>query len=232
MFTRKLLLLVFLFIYAIHYGQDIYGAKRKAMVSKQLKARGITDKATLSAMTSVPRHLFVPDEMKKYAYADGALPIGNKQTISQPYIVAFMTQELQLQPEDKVLEIGTGSGYQAAVLAEIVANVFTIEIIEALGNQAKNLLASLKYDNIQVRIGDGYNGWPDEAPFDAIMVTAGAKDVPQPLVDQLAEGGRMIIPVGSTPHNQKLILITKKNGKISRENRLAVRFVPFTRNNE
>jgi len=230
MFVRILILLTGFFYISMIHSQDIYLDKRKSMVSKQLKARGITNKATLQAMLEVPRHLFVPKEMKQYAYADGPLPIGNEQTISQPYIVAFMTQELRLKATDKVLEIGTGSGYQAAVLSEIVDSVFTIEIIDALGNEAKKRLQKLNYTNVKVRIGDGYNGWPEEAPFDAIMVTAGAKEIPKPLIDQLADGGRMIIPVGQTTYLQQLILIKKRNGKISQERKLGVRFVPFTRN--
>ena len=210
MFFRKAILVLILCSVVVSYGQDGYAVKRKAMVSKQLKARGISDKATVRAMSTVPRHLFVPEDMKNYAYADSALPIGNKQTISQPYIVAFMTQELQLKPSDKVLEVGTGSGYQAAVLAEIVSAVFTIEIIEELGLEAQKLLKQLEYTTIEVKIGDGYHGWPEEAPFNAIMVTAGAKEVPQPLLDQLADGGRMIIPVGTSSYNQQLILLTKK----------------------
>jgi protein-L-isoaspartate(D-aspartate) O-methyltransferase len=229
MFVHKIIVLAVLFYTFFGHSQDIYIEQRKAMVSKQLKARGITNKATLKAMLEVPRHQFVPKEMKGYAYADSPLPIGNDQTISQPYIVAFMTQELRLKAADKVLEIGTGSGYQAAVLSEIVNTVFTIEIIEELGNEAKNRLQKLNYTNVNVRIGDGYDGWPEEAPFDAIMVTAGAQEIPQPLIDQLADGGRMIIPVGQTRYLQQLVLITKKKGKISHERKLAVRFVPFTR---
>ncbi|NNC70265.1 MAG: protein-L-isoaspartate(D-aspartate) O-methyltransferase [Flavobacteriaceae bacterium] len=232
MYVRKFIVISIVLFTTICYGQEIYKEKRKTMVSKQLKARGITNKATLQAMLDVPRHLFVPEKMKDYAYADSPLPIGNQQTISQPYIVAFMTQELKLRENDKVLEIGTGSGYQAAVLCKIVHQVFTIEIIEALGNEAKNRLQQLGYPNVNVRIGDGYNGWPEEAPFDAIMVTAGAQQIPQPLIDQLGEGGRMIIPVGQTTYLQQLVLITKKNGKIRQENKLGVRFVPFTRNKE
>lgn len=199
------------------------------MVKIQLEARGIKDPATLRAMRQVPRQQFVPENIKKYAYADSALPIGNGQTISQPYIVAFMTQELKLKPEHCVLEIGTGSGYQAAVLATIVDSVFTIEIIAALGISAEIRLQRLGYDNIAVRIGDGYQGWPKKAPFDAIIVTAAVETIPEPLLDQLAEGGRMIIPVGPSDSVRQLVLVTKKNGKIRTKKRLAVRFVPFTR---
>lgn len=209
---------------------DEYIAKRVLMVKTQLEARGINDPATLKAMRQVPRHRFVPEYMKKYAYVDSALPIGDDQTISQPYIVAFMTQELKLKPEHRVLEIGTGSGYQAAVLATMVDSVFTIEIIAALGIAADKRLQRLGYNNIFVRIGDGYHGWPKKAPFDAIIVTAAVKAIPQPLLDQLAEGGRMIIPVRSSANAQQLVLITKKDGKIRTKKRLKVRFVPFTRN--
>lgn len=229
MFIRNLILLVLFFCVVLVYGQDSDASKRNVMVTKQLKERGITDRAVLKAMSTVPRHLFVPQAIKEYAYADSALPIGNEQTISQPYIVAFMTQELKLKPGDKVLEIGTGSGYQAAVLSAMGNTVYTIEIIEALGLEAKERLKQLKYHTVNVRIDDGYNGWPEEAPFDAIMVTAGAKDIPQPLIDQLAEGGRMMIPIGASSRSQQLVLVTKKKGKIQTEKRLAVRFVPFTR---
>ena len=215
-------------VIGLGYGQDGYTAQRKKMVQDQLVARNITDRATLNAMLTVPRQHFVPDNVKKYAYTDTALPIGQGQTISQPYIVAFMTQELKLKPDDRVLEIGTGSGYQAAVLAEIAKEVYTIEIVEPLGVTAKNQLKKLGYQNIEVRIGDGYNGWKEKAPFNAIIVTAGIETIPQPLLDQLAEGGRMIIPVGASTSRQ-LILVTKKNGKIRTKERLPVRFVPFVR---
>ncbi|NER13465.1 protein-L-isoaspartate(D-aspartate) O-methyltransferase [Leptobacterium flavescens] len=210
-------------------GQEDYIAKRKLMVEAQIKARGIVSPATLRAMSKVPRHLFVPEGMKIYAYTDGPLPIGNGQTISQPYIVAFMTQALRLKQDHKVLEIGTGSGYQAAVLAKIVDSVYTIEIVKDLALRAQKKLYNMGYDNIEVRWGDGYNGWPGEAPFDAIMVTAGAESIPQPLIDQLKVGGRMIIPVG--PHNsiRQLVLVHKKKNKVVKKELMAVRFVPFTR---
>ncbi len=210
------------------YNQDSYVIQREKMVEFQLKSRDISDTATLTAMRKVPRHRFVPDKMKKHAYEDRPLPIGYKQTISQPYIVAFMTQELALQSNDKVLEIGTGSGYQAAVLAEIVKEVYTIEIVEPLAKQTIQLLDKLEYQNIKVRIGDGYHGWKEKAPFDAIIVTAGIEEIPKPLIDQLKEGGRMIIPVGPS-NSRQLLLATKKEGKIKTKKRLAVRFVPFTR---
>ncbi|MBT8271953.1 MAG: protein-L-isoaspartate(D-aspartate) O-methyltransferase [Flavobacteriaceae bacterium] len=212
--------------------QEDYSAMRKTMVKEQLQQRGIFHNPTLDAMRKVPRHLFVPEGLKESAYRDTPLPIGHKQTISQPYIVAYMTSELQPKKKHKVLEIGTGSGYQAAVLAEIVDSVYTIEIVEPLGIEARDRLKRLGYDNVEVRIGDGYHGWPEQAPFDAIIVTAAVEKIPQPLIDQLKEGGRLIIPVGPIPEFRMLQLITKKRGKIFTENKLAVRFVPFTRKKE
>lgn len=227
---RIIFMLSFIFITGTGFSQNDYKSKRENMVKTQLEVRDIKDPATLRAMRQVPRHQFVPENIKKYAYEDSPFPIGNDQTISQPYIVAFMTQELKLKPEHFVLEIGTGSGYQAAVLATMVDSVFTIEIIAALGNLADVRLQRLGYDNVVVKIGDGYNGWPEKAPFDAIIVTAAVETIPKPLLDQLAEGGRMIIPVGPSNDVRQLVLVTKKNGKISTKKRLAVRFVPFTRN--
>ncbi len=218
----------FLFVINFGFSQDRFTTQRKDMVRNQLKTRQIVDKATLNAMLAVPRHVFVPNNAQKHAYDDRPLSIGKGQTISQPYIVAFMTQELRLKPEHKVLEIGTGSGYQAAVLAEIVKEVFTIEIIESLGQMAKRRLEKLGYQNVKIRLGDGYHGWKEEAPFDAIIVTAGIKSIPEPLLDQLAEGGRMIIPAGPEAAMQ-LLLVTKINGKIKTKKRLPVRFVPFIR---
>ena len=202
------------------------------MVANQLKARDIFDKSTIAAMSKVPREQFVPQHVRFYAYSDGPLPIGEGQTISQPYIVAFMTQSLRLKSDHKVLEVGTGSGYQAAVLAEIVDSVYTIEIVRPLGIKAKSLLGSLGYQNVEVKIGDGYHGWKEKGPFDAIMVTAGAEYIPQPLVDQLKEGGRMIIPVGPHRGVRQLVQLEKRNGKIRRKELMAVRFVPFTRKKE
>lgn len=210
-------------------GQTDFTAQREQMVKWQLQGRDITDLATLSAMLNVPRHEFVPETMKAYAYSDRPLPIGNNQTISQPYIVAFMTQALHLNSKDRVLEIGTGSGYQAAVLAKIVDSVFTIEIVEDLAIEARNRLKDLGYANLVVTWGDGYHGLPNKAPFDAIMVTAGADSIPQPLIDQLKIGGRMIIPVGPHQGIRQLVLITKKKNKIIKKNLMPVRFVPFTR---
>lgn len=213
-------------------GQDDYLAQRERMVNVQLLDRDIHDTKTLEAMREVKRHEFVPPSMRYIAYTDGPLSIGHNQTISQPYIVAYMTQELKLKPEYRVLEIGTGSGYQAAVLAKIVDSVYTIEIVEPLGITAEKRLKRLGYKNVYTRIGDGYIGWPDKAQFDAIIVTAGVNKIPPALLDQLAEGGRMIIPVGRSLFNRNLILVTKKNGKIKRKKLIPVAFVPFTRKKE
>lgn len=202
------------------------------MVEKQLMARDITDAAVLGAMRKVPRHLFVPGELRDQSYTDGPLPIGQGQTISQPYIVAYMTQALKLGSKDRVLEIGTGSGYQAAVLGEVVDSVFTIEIVENLGIMARERLTQLGYMNILVKIGDGYHGWEEKGPFDAIMVTAGAPKIPQPLLDQLKDGGRLIIPLGPDNSIRQLVIAHKKNGKIKTRNLIPVRFVPFTRQPE
>jgi protein-L-isoaspartate(D-aspartate) O-methyltransferase len=199
---------------------------REKMVEDQLTKRGIKAKPVLDAMRKVERHQFVPHNLINEAYNDYPLPIGEGQTISQPYIVAFMTEALQLKPGDRVLEIGTGSGYQAAILGEIVESVYTIELIEVLGLRADSVLRKLQYGNISVRIGDGYLGWPEEAPFDAIIVTCSPSKVPQPLQDQLNEGGRMIIPVGES-FTQELVLITKEKGKLKQQSRLPVRFVPM-----
>ena len=202
-----------------------YADKRQMMVEKQLRGRDIADETVLRAMANVPRHAFVPNDLRDMAYTDQPLPIGEGQTISQPYIVAFMTQALELEGDEKVLEIGTGSGYQAAVLGEIVDEVYTIEIFESLGRRADGILDSLGYDNVHVRIGDGYKGWPSQAPFDAIIVTAAPKEIPQPLKDQLAEGGRMVVPVGSI--RQELMLLRKEAGEVKQYNLLPVRFVPM-----
>ncbi|MCK0145736.1 protein-L-isoaspartate(D-aspartate) O-methyltransferase [Arenibacter sp. F26102] len=204
--------------------------KREQMVKTQLQSRGIKDPLTLYSMLNVPRHEFVPKNLIGRAYEDGALPIGNDQTISQPYIVAFMTQTLKLKSTDKVLEIGTGSGYQAAVLGKIVDSVFTIEIIKDLAMSAKSRLENLGFDNVKVKWGDGYHGWPEKAPFDAIMVTAGAESIPKPLADQLKNGGHMVIPVGPNNDIAYLVKVTKRNDKIITKKLFPVRFVPFTRN--
>ncbi len=207
-------------------GQDKFTVRRKMMVETQILARGIKDSLVIKALLKVPRHEFVPAEHKEYAYYDSALPIGEKQTISQPYIVAYMTEMLNLEGHEKVLEIGTGSGYQAAVLAEIVRKVYSIEIIEKIGKNADKTLGNLGYNNINLLIGDGYDGWPSESPFDAVIVTAAPPKIPQPLVDQLKPGGRMIIPVGSVYQN--LMLIEKTGEGIVKSTLIPVRFVPMT----
>jgi protein-L-isoaspartate(D-aspartate) O-methyltransferase len=217
-----------LFMHHSALSQD-YNRLREKMVEEQLINRGIISKPVLNAMRKVERHRFVPSELMREAYNDYPLPIGEGQTISQPYIVAFMTEALVLKPTDRVLEIGTGSGYQAAILAEICTEVYSIEIEEVLGQRADNLLNELGYKNIQVRIGDGYLGWPERAPFDAIIVTCSPSKIPQPLQDQLREGGRMIIPVGDT-YTQELILVKKEKGKLSKQYRLPVMFVPMRSN--
>jgi len=208
--------------------EDPFEARRASMVRHQLAGRDIDDRRVLDAMSEVPRHLFVPPSLAEQAYADHPLPIGNDQTISQPYIVALMTQAIEPKPHYKVLEIGTGSGYQAAVLSRIVSEVYTIEIVPELGKRARQVLQELGYDNIQVRIGDGYQGWPEQAPFDAIVVTAAPPRIPQPLIDQLAEGGKMVIPVGETTETQVLKVLTKREGEVVEEKIAPVRFVPMT----
>ena len=207
-------------------GDSTYAAARERMVSNQIEARGIVDQRVLTAMHKVERHLFVPEQFRRQAYIDGPLPIGEGQTISQPYIVAIMTELLDLQGQEKVLEIGTGSGYQAAVLGELCKEVYTIEIVEPLGRRASRLLDSLGYKNISVLIGDGYVGWPEKAPFDAIMLTAAPPKIPQPLLDQLAEGGRLVAPVGDD--YQTLQLVMKIKGVLKYEDIIPVRFVPMT----
>lgn len=207
---------------------DPYYLARKQMVELQLKGRNITDARVLAAMEKVQRHLFVPREYRDQAYADYPLPIGSGQTISQPYIVALMTQELQLQPGDTVLEIGTGSGYQAAVLGELAQKVYTIEIVPELAEIARNRLDTLGYDNVLVKHGDGYEGWEEFAPFDAIMITAAAPFIPEPLLKQLRNGGRMALPLGNRSSYQNLVCITKRDGKTEIRNITDVVFVPMT----
>lgn len=204
---------------------DADAIRRGGMV-EHIAGMGVQDPLVLEAMRKVPRHEFVPETLRDFAYADRPLPIGERQTISQPYIVAFMSEALRLKPSDRVLEIGTGSGYQAAVLGELVKTVYSIEIIESLGERAKKLLGKLGYNNIKVKIGDGYQGWPEKAPFDAIIITAAPRKIPQPLIEQLAEGGRMILPLGDL--SQELILIEKQAGSLHKKKLLPVRFVPMT----
>ncbi len=207
-----------------------YKAERTRMVRFQIGARGIDSPSVINAMQKVERHLFVPPPLRSRAYGDYPLPIGEGQTISQPYIVALMTQVLNLSPSDRVLEVGTGSGYQAAVLAEICSQVFSIELIEILGQRAERLLTELGYRNVHVKIGDGYQGWPEHAPFDAIIVTCAPSHIPAALQEQLAEGGRMVIPVGG-PGDQELVLLIKEKGEIRRKDIIPVRFVPMMRGN-
>ena len=208
---------------------DIYKPRREKMVKQQIEARGIKDAEVIAAMKKVPRHLFVPRSSMIQSYNDYPIDIGYGQTISQPYIVAYMTELLKLKPKDKVLEVGTGSGYQAAVLAEIADKVYTIEIIEELGRMACGRLKELGYTNIVCKTGDGYNGWPEHGPYDAIIVTAAPEEIPAPLTRQLKEGGRMIVPVGPVSSVQKLILIEKKSGELISEELIPVRFVPLMR---
>lgn len=202
---------------------------RDVMLDVHLKGRGITNEAVLRAMRDVPRHEFVPAELRAMAYRDSPLPIGLGQTISQPYIVAAMTELLRPEPDHVVFEVGTGSGYQAAVLGELVARVYTVEIVSALGERSAALLADLGYSNVVVRVGDGYAGWPEHAPFDGIIVTCGAEQVPRPLLEQLKPGGVMVIPVGPNNVSQDLLVIEKNDdGTVSHRSVMGVRFVPMT----
>ena len=207
--------------------EQVYQKKREKMVTEQIEARGVKDKKVLDAMRKVPRHKFVSDEYKSYAYQDRPLPIECGQTISQPYIVGLMSELLKPKKGDKVLEVGTGSGYQAAVLSLIVKKVYTIEIFEKLGTSAKKRLKDLGYNNVEIKIADGYYGWKENAPFDCIIVTCAAGYVPPPLLEQLKEGGRMCIPVGAPFLVQTLMLIEKKEGKIISHSICPVRFVPL-----
>lgn len=206
---------------------DKYQELRSDMVKTQIVKRGIRNPLTIKAMEKVPRHLFVPPEYVDRAYEDNPLPIGYNQTISQPFIVAYMTEIARPAKWNKVLEIGTGSGYQAAVLSEIVDSVYTIEILPELAKQAANRLTRMGYKNIVTRQGDGYNGWKEHAPYNIIMVTAADDHIPQPLIDQLAENGRLVMPIGSPSSAQQLVLATKKNGKIDKRKLAMVRFVPL-----
>ena len=207
---------------------DELAVRRSRMVEEQISARGIHTPHLLAVMNAVPRHSFIPLEDLAWAYADGPLPIGQGQTISQPYIVALMTEALHLKPSDRVLEIGTGSGYQAAVLAELVQSVYSIEIRKPLADMAERRLRELGYRNVQVRYGDGYFGWEAAAPFDAIIVTAAANHIPPPLIKQLKDGGRLILPLGSTFYSQTLTLVTRRGERLNVEQLGAVAFVPMT----
>lgn len=204
-----------------------FAAQRERMVKEQMVMRGIMEERVLAAMRKVPREEFVPKEFRAESYTDQPLPIGYDQTISQPFIVAFMTEQLRPQPQDRVLEVGTGSGYQAAILAELAAEVYSIEIIEPLAKNAEATLRRLGYKSVHVKADDGYKGWPEHAPFDAIIVTCAPDHVPQPLIDQLKEGGRMVIPVGAMG-NQELYLLEKANGELHQRSVTPVRFVPMT----
>jgi len=207
-----------------------YSLERYDMVERQLKPRGIMSPVVLEAMRNVPRHLFVPESMQRSAYFDSPMPIGLGQTISQPYIVAYMTEQLDLSPGMKVLEIGTGSGYQAAVLSYIGCEVFTIEFLKEHADNARQALISNGFDNVTVRHGNGYVGWPEEAPFDAIIVTAAPDNVPPALIEQLKDGGKMIVPVGEEHSVQSLDLLTKKDGNYTTKTLILVRFVPMVEN--
>jgi protein-L-isoaspartate(D-aspartate) O-methyltransferase len=223
----ELLVMAFFASLAANGADDAAFARaREAMVATQIAARGVKDPKTLAAMRKVQRHLFVPEAARGQAYEDHPLGIGHGQTISQPYIVAFMTEALGLRGGETVLEVGTGSGYQAAVLAEIAARVYTIEIVASLAEEARERLARLGYLNVEVRAGDGYQGWPEKAPFDAVIVTAAAPRVPEPLKQQLKDGGRLVIPVGE--EYQELMVITRRGNAYAENRVLPVRFVPMT----
>lgn len=228
MVTSVIIPLIFMAV-TVQQQADRYELMRERMVRTQIVDRGLSNPLVIAAMKKVPRHLFVPKEYLDEAYNDYPLPIGYGQTISQPYIVAYMTDVLRPAKGMKALEIGTGSGYQAAVLAEIVDKVYTIEIVPELAKESAVLLKKLGYENITCRYGDGYKGWEEHAPFDLIIVTAAAEAVPQPLVDQLAEGGRLVIPVGKPNAVQELQLITKRKNRIETKRLTFVRFVPFKR---
>ena len=239
--SRTLLLVIGCLAMSSACGQTSYDAQRQALVEELRDDSRLVEKygapplseRTLAALEQVPRHEFVPDSQKRYAYQNRPLSIGAGQTISQPYIVALMTDLAEVTKDDVVLEIGTGSGYQAAVLSELAGRVYTIEIVEELGRRAASTLERLGYDNVTARVGDGYAGWPDHAPFDAILVTAAPEKVPQPLIEQLAVGGRMVIPVGAENETQTLQVLTNEdNGDVIISNVIAVRFVPLTRGSD
>jgi protein-L-isoaspartate(D-aspartate) O-methyltransferase len=218
-----------LFVLIVSFFQEDYKERRDGMVKQQIEKRGVKDAAVLNAMRQVKRHLFVPPNSIPNAYDDRPLPIGYGQTISQPYIVGYMTEAIRPKPEYRVLEIGTGSGYQAAVLSPIVKEVYTIEIVPQLGTAAESRLKKLGYKNVQVKVGDGYYGWKEHGPYDAIVVTAAAEFVPPPLLEQLKDGGRMIIPIGSPFMTQTLMLVEKKGKRATTKSLMPVVFVPFTR---
>jgi len=229
MMKKHILSAVMIFALCVPYGtgsaQDLYAILRENMVRDQIEIRGVRDQNVLKAMRTVERHRFVPPEVAQVAYEDRPVSIGRDQTISQPYIVAYMTEALELKPGDKVLEIGTGSGYQAAVLAEIAGEVYTIEIIEELASTARARLSEMGYDNIVVKQGDGYYGWPEKAPFDAIIITAAPPRIPAELLNQLKIGGKMIVPVGTI--HQELLLVERTESGIKKRSLLPVRFVPM-----
>jgi protein-L-isoaspartate(D-aspartate) O-methyltransferase len=223
-----LLIMAVGFLQATQNAEAEYAKKRQLMVDEQLRTRDISDRRVLEAMGRIPRHLFVDPRYRGEAYEDYPVPIDEGQTISQPYIVALMTQGLRLKGGEKVLEVGTGSGYQAAVLAELAAKVYTVEIHEALAKKAAETLSRLKFDRVDVKSGDGFFGWKEHAPFDAIIVTCAARQVPGPLFEQLKEGGRLILPLGDTDEVQILTLVTKVKGRAQSQPLSAVRFVPMT----
>jgi protein-L-isoaspartate(D-aspartate) O-methyltransferase len=228
--TRTCLILGGLALLASCAPPGSFEEERKRMVSEQVQSRGVTDERVVSAMLEIPRHRFVPEAERAAAYDDRPLSIGHGQAISQPYIVALMTDLARPMPGDRALEVGTGSGYQAAVLSRLVKEVFTIEIVPELGAEAARRLKDLGYANVQVRVGDGFQGWPEAAPFDVILVTAAPEEVPEPLLEQLKPGGRLVIPVGPTGAVQSLQLVAKdSDGRLQARHVLPVRFVPFTR---
>ena len=235
MFSFSLLLVGFSFscylstvMEGVKESEGMYLRQRLEMLESQLKSRDIRSIRVLEAMRNVPRHLLVPENVRKHSYSDYPVSIGEGQTISQPYIVALMTQTVDPQPGEVALEIGTGSGYQTAVLAELVKHVYSVEVIPMLAERASKALTELGYRNVSIRQGDGYRGWPENAPFDVIVVTAAAEKIPTPLIAQLAEGGRLMMPVGKVTEVQNLILLTKKQGRIRRRFLTKVRFVPMT----
>ena len=226
-FALNPLLLLLLAASSAGAAQDQYAAARESMVRRQIEQRGITSPDVLRAMRSIPRHEFVPADLRGMAYDDNPLPLGHGATISQPYIVALMTELLEPRKQDKVLEVGTGSGYQAAVLSRLAGQVYTIEIVPELAQSARETLTRLGYRNVTVRTGDGYAGWPEQAPFDRIIVTAAPADIPASLIAQIVRGGRLVAPVGTAGAQELLVLTKDKNGKVSRRSVAPVAFVPM-----